>query len=343
MKICLDAGHTKGSNTVSGYSEGTSMFTLSLLLKAEFEKYRDVSVFLTRLAVGDNPSLEERGKFARDHACDLFISLHTNAAGDPTANGTEVIYSVKRDSSRFATALGQVIADVMKPDTGCTRFRRAYTRLYPETASLDYYGVIRSAVKSAAIKHALIVEHGFHTNSAERRWLSKKENLQKLAEAHADAIAKQFGLVMQTVIPLPEKPVSPPASTLYTVKKGDTLIGIARRYDTTYQQLAEYNHLANPSVIRVGQKIVIPCAVSAADKPSSQPAVPDLAVGNTVRLKKGVTKFYDGTPILSCLRGAVFYIRELQVKNGIRVYLISTEPTKNVYTGRVKRTDVQKA
>jgi LysM repeat protein len=46
--------------------------------------------------------------------------------------------------------------------------------------------------------------------------------------------------------------------TTYTVKSGDTLSGIALKYNTTYQKLAEYNNIANPSIIYVGQKIRIP-------------------------------------------------------------------------------------
>lgn len=46
--------------------------------------------------------------------------------------------------------------------------------------------------------------------------------------------------------------------TVYTVKAGDTLSGIASKYGTTYQKLAEYNGIANPNLIRVGQQIRIP-------------------------------------------------------------------------------------
>ena len=41
----------------------------------------------------------------------------------------------------------------------------------------------------------------------------------------------------------------------YTVKAGDTLSGIAAKYGTTYQRLAEVNSIANPNLIFVGQKI----------------------------------------------------------------------------------------
>ena len=52
---------------------------------------------------------------------------------------------------------------------------------------------------------------------------------------------------------------------IYTVKSGDTLSGIASKYNTTYQKLAEYNNIANPSIIYVGQKIRIPYAPKVGD------------------------------------------------------------------------------
>lgn len=44
---------------------------------------------------------------------------------------------------------------------------------------------------------------------------------------------------------------------VYIVKKGDTLSGIASKYNTTYQHLAEINNIKNPNLICVGQRIVI--------------------------------------------------------------------------------------
>jgi GH25 family lysozyme M1 (1,4-beta-N-acetylmuramidase) len=43
----------------------------------------------------------------------------------------------------------------------------------------------------------------------------------------------------------------------YTVKAGDTLSGIAKKYNTTYQELARKNNIANPNKIYVGQVIKI--------------------------------------------------------------------------------------
>lgn len=43
----------------------------------------------------------------------------------------------------------------------------------------------------------------------------------------------------------------------YTVKKGDTLSGIAKKYGTTYQKIAKDNGIENPNLIKVGQKLKI--------------------------------------------------------------------------------------
>lgn len=47
-------------------------------------------------------------------------------------------------------------------------------------------------------------------------------------------------------------------NNVYVVKKGDTLSKIASMFGTTYKKLAEYNGIANPNIINIGQKIKIP-------------------------------------------------------------------------------------
>lgn len=50
-------------------------------------------------------------------------------------------------------------------------------------------------------------------------------------------------------------PKPAPAVQYYTIKKGDTLSAIAKKYGTTYQNLAKMNGIANPNKIYAGQKI----------------------------------------------------------------------------------------
>lgn len=46
-------------------------------------------------------------------------------------------------------------------------------------------------------------------------------------------------------------------TTVYTVKSGDTLSHIAKKYNTTYQKIALDNNIQNPNLIYPGQKLVI--------------------------------------------------------------------------------------
>ena len=56
----------------------------------------------------------------------------------------------------------------------------------------------------------------------------------------------------------------------YTVVAGDTLSGIAQRYNTTWQALQAMNGLANPNLIRVGQVLTVPGSGAAAPAASPQ-------------------------------------------------------------------------
>lgn len=71
---------------------------------------------------------------------------------------------------------------------------------------------------------------------------------------------------------------------IYTVVKGDTLSAIASKYGTTYQKLADYNNIANPNVISVGQKIKIPTLTK------SQEIVYVVKKGDTL---SGIAKKYN--------------------------------------------------
>ncbi len=57
---------------------------------------------------------------------------------------------------------------------------------------------------------------------------------------------------------------SPAESTIYVVAWGDTLSSIAQRYGTSVAAIAQANQLSNPSLIYVGQRLVIPVATSSA-------------------------------------------------------------------------------
>ena len=48
-----------------------------------------------------------------------------------------------------------------------------------------------------------------------------------------------------------------PTYKTHIVKKGETLSGIAKKYNTTYQKIAKDNNISDPNKISVGQKLII--------------------------------------------------------------------------------------
>ncbi len=281
MKITLDPGHGKNSNkgVLSGYYEGTQVFKLAQYLKTELEKYTDVTVYLTKDDVTDNPSLEERGGMARYNGSDLFISLHTNAASDEKAHGVSVFRGVNNEGSAvFGRRLGDAVAKLMYKKTGTTYLRGVFTRTYQSTSgkTLDYYGVIRSAV-AGGLKYAYIIEHGFHTNKSECAYMMNDDNLKAIAKLEAELIAQQFALVK-----LPDAAQSEGCVT-YTVKKGDTLGKIANKYGLSVACIAEYNNISNPDLIVIGRELKIP-----------YPASDTFRVGDRVRIKEYKTTYFPG-------------------------------------------------
>ena len=75
---------------------------------------------------------------------------------------------------------------------------------------------------------------------------------------HEDEIhAKDSAYLKEYIIHanLEKKRHEAPAATYYTVKKGDTLGAIARKYGRTVKQLMQWNGLKNANSLRIGQRL----------------------------------------------------------------------------------------
>ena len=60
--------------------------------------------------------------------------------------------------------------------------------------------------------------------------------------------------------------INPMECIVYTVKKGDSLYSIAKKYNTTVNELKRYNNLKS-ELLNIGDRIVIPCNVENDYKP----------------------------------------------------------------------------
>ena len=191
--IVLDAGHGQFGNPyplLENTYEGTQNFKLACKLKALLET-KGFTVLLTRNAIEDDPSLEERGKLAGDNHAVLFLSIHSNAPGPATppeayhaVRGSEVYYSLADEprNAEIARALNAAVVTTMN-----TTDRGVKTRTYPDQPGINYYGVLRHSA-AYGCSTAFIIEHGFHTNPEDAAFLSNDECLQRLAEAEAEVI-----------------------------------------------------------------------------------------------------------------------------------------------------------
>ena len=104
-----------------------------------------------------------------------------------------------------------------------------------------------------------------------------------------------------------------PSTSAYTVKQGDTLSAIARKYNTTYQVLAEYNRISNPNLIYPGQVIRIP-----QEQKNEAPIVnSEIKVGDTVKVRYGA-RDYNGVQLASFVYNRNHNVLEV---NGDRVVI----------------------
>ena len=230
--VCLDAGHYGKYNpspVVPGYYESDMNWTLHLLLKAELER-RGITVITTRPDQGTDLPLVQRGKAARD--ADLFLSLHSNATSTEQPDWVVAMHFVDddcgpidRQSKELAGLLAQKVAQIMGVS------HQIYTQQSAKDRDGngfkdDYYGVLRGAHSVGT--PGVIIEHGFHTNAANTRWLMEEGNLERLAQAEAELIAQWFGMDENTVII--HLPVLEKGHKVSAVRTLQTLL-IGRGYD----------------------------------------------------------------------------------------------------------------
>jgi lipoprotein NlpD len=98
----------------------------------------------------------------------------------------------------------------------------------------------------------------------------------------------------------PEREVPPPPT--YTVKRGDTLAQVALDNGLDYRDLASWNNLDNPNVIRVGQVLLLAAPGSSTPPPGSAVTTP-LVTSPPVAAKGTEAANMQAAPVLPSGRG----------------------------------------
>ena len=162
----------------------------------------------------------------------IVISNHLNAGG---GDGAEIIYSLRNNDT-----LPKTIAREL--ESAGQNVRKTYQRRLPSNPSLDYYYIMRDTPNN----ETLIVEYGF-VDSKEDDVKQIKDNYEGLAEAVVKALANYVKV-----------PYVPPiVPNTYTVKSGDTLWSIAKKYNLSIDELKKINNL-NSNTLTINQILELP-------------------------------------------------------------------------------------
>ena len=153
--------------------------------------------------------------------------------------GAEVIYALRNNSD-----LANDILDELG-NAGLTK-RKVFQRRLPSNPSKDYYFIHRETGNTQPV----IVEYGFLDTISDANKL--KNNYKSYAEAVVRGVLKYLN------IPIDIKQDN------YIVVSGDSLWSIAKKYNTTVDEIKNANNL-NTNLITVGQVLTIPSSDELSD------------------------------------------------------------------------------
>ena len=160
----------------------------------------------------------------------ILVSNHINAGG---GEGAEVIYAL-RNNDKFS----KIISDNLS-STG-RYVRKYYQKRLPSDTSKDYYYILRDTPNIEAV----IVEYGFLDNVNDANLL--KSNWESYAEQVVKSICDYIGV----------KYVPYSNDEFYTVKSGDTLWSISKKFNMTVDKLKDINNLKS-NLISIGMKLKV--------------------------------------------------------------------------------------
>lgn len=162
----------------------------------------------------------------------IVVSNHINAG---SGDGAEIIYAL-RNNDTFARKIANEFENAGQ------NVRKYYQRRLPSNPAKDYYYIMRDTPNNETV----IVEYGFADSTGDD--VSQlKNNWENLAEAVTKAIVEYAG----------GKYVAPAGSNYYTVKSGDSLWSISKKFDITVDELKKANNLSS-NLLSVGQNLIIP-------------------------------------------------------------------------------------
>ena len=237
-KVVIDAGHggTDPGAIGNGYQEKDINLKISNYMYNRFKEL-GIPVKIIR-STDETISPKARTQRILDaYGNDpnvIVISNHINAGG---GEGAEVLYALRNDETLARLILEGIGAQGQKT-------RKYYQRRLPSNPTKDYNFLFRDT----GITEPLIVEYGFIDDAADINRVVN--NYEKYAEAVVKAVAEYKGLPYSL-------PGTAEGTILYTISKGDSLYSIAKRYNTTVNEIKRLNGLTS-DLLTVGRQLLIP-------------------------------------------------------------------------------------
>lgn len=279
--VAIDAGHG-GKDPGAVGRKGTKEKVVTLQMAKRLEKIINdqpgMKAVLTR-SKDRFMRLRERIGKARDGGADMMISLHADSFPDPRARGSSIYaLSVDGASSETARLLAEKenASDLLFGDVELAVEDRMVKEVLFDLSltgtiesSLDIGGeVIRQlgkvnrmhkktvqqagfAVLKAPNIPSILLETAFISNPREEKNLQSRAHQQKVVRAIGRGVADYFARKA------PPGTWLAATSTEYKVKPGDTLGGIANRFNTSVKHLRARNALYKNN-LNAGQVIKIP-------------------------------------------------------------------------------------
>ena len=282
--VAVDAGHG-GKDPGARGRRGTREKDVVLAIARELARLIDAEPGMRAVMTRRDDRflrLRDRIRLAHRHRADLFVSIHADAFRDRRVRGSSVFVLSRRGaSSEMARLLARhenaadlvggvsladkddvlrsVLLDLSQAASieASTEVASSVLRELSRVGKVHKRSVQRAGfvvLKSPDIP-SILVETAFISNPDEERKLRDPRHQKRLARAILRGIRRYFG----------EHP--PPGTWLamrkrqreHLVRRGDTLIDIAHRYDVSLQALRRANGIKG-SHLRVGQRLVIPAS-----------------------------------------------------------------------------------
>ena len=279
--IAIDAGHggrDPGATGKNGTREKTVTLQIAKRLQKVINKQSGMKAILTRT---NDRSMKLRDRIAKANKnnADMMISLHADSFPDIRARGSSIYaLSVDGASSETAKLLAKKenAADLLFGDISIASNDKEVKEVLFDLSltgtiqsSLDLGDEVIKQIHKVNRVHkkkvqqadfavlktpnipSVLLETAFISNPREERNLRSSAHQEKVAKAIGRGVSRYFSRKAPPGTWLSE------AKTKYKVRAGDTLAGIASRFDTSVKNLRARNAL-HSSNLNAGQVLKIP-------------------------------------------------------------------------------------